>query len=443
MPRNFRGEAISAFFVILLLLFAGLSAWLLSTVNSDGTATATAAAIIAQVTESVDTISVTRESREAPATATLEPTATETETATTAPTETQPPISTETSTVTAEPTATEIQPPIATQTDIAVPTETPQPPTRTETSTPTDTPTDDPTETEAIKQTDAASLTKERVEVQDAATATETRTPEPTVTLTVTSTPTDTSTPTPTATSTPTEPSTPTPTATDTPTDTPTATATPTPTATFAPSITPTMTPSVTQAPSDTPVPTLTPTTAPCGQPPGWASYTVQRGNTLFSIARAVDSTVGELRTVNCIADADNIATGEVLFVPNLPTGPVRTGVPRIMNDTEAQQVSIEGCSVAASSVASPGPGQRLSGTFNVVGTATLPEGFSYYRLEVRPDFATTYNFYSSSETPVNNGVLGNINPALFGPGLHYIRLTVVDNTGNFIEPCVIPVIFD
>ncbi|MEM6281041.1 MAG: LysM peptidoglycan-binding domain-containing protein [Chloroflexota bacterium] len=365
MPRNFRGEALAAFFVVLLLALVGLSAWLLSTVNTQD-APITRTAVVGGGTESVDTIAVTRTTRQQ---------------------------------VSVTPTAA----PSATPT--MVPTDTP---------TATDSPV--PTVTVAIKQTDTvlASPTKEVIVVEDTATNTPTETPSDT----------------------------PSPTATNTPTATHTPTRTPLPTVTFTPSVTPTVTPSVTQAPSDTPVATSVPVTAPCERPSGWSAYTVQRGNTLFSIARAVQSSVGELRTVNCIANADNITTGQVLFVPNAPNSPVRTGVPRMMSDAEARRVSGEGCGIAASSVVVPLAGQRLSGTFDVVGTATLP-GFSYYRLEVRPDFATTYNFYARSETPVNNGLLGNINAGLFGPGLHYIRLTVVDDTGNFIEPCVIPVIFD
>jgi hypothetical protein len=39
--------------------------------------------------------------------------------------------------------------------------------------------------------------------------------------------------------------------------------------------------------------------------------------------------------------------------------------------------------------------------------------------------------------------VLGNVNADLFDDGLYWVRLVVVDKTGNFIEPCAIPVIFE
>jgi hypothetical protein len=168
----------------------------------------------------------------------------------------------------------------------------------------------------------------------------------------------------------------------------------------------------------------------------------VQYGNTLFSIARAVGSTVGELRTVNCIADADNIGVGDILFVPRMPNGPVRTGIPQLPEASEVINFQSVGCTIPASSINGPAPGTRLSGLFTVSGTAALDD-FQFYRLEVRPDFPNIYNFYARSEQQVVNGTLGQINAELFDDGLYWVRLTVVDTTGNFIQPCAIPVIFE
>lgn len=138
------------------------------------------------------------------------------------------------------------------------------------------------------------------------ATATGTSTPTNTATqtLTATFTPSDT----PTATRTPSNTPSPTPTATltDTPTYTPTNTATLTPTRTPRPtetfSIYPTNTPSVTPTASHTPEGYVG-----CSSPAGWPTYVVQRGDTLFSIARAVESSVSVLQTANCIVNVDSI----------------------------------------------------------------------------------------------------------------------------------------
>lgn len=257
--------------------------------------------------------------------------------------------------------------------------------------------------------------------------------------------PTDTNTNTPT--STPTDTDTPT----STPTDTNTPTATPTPTDTLTPTATATWTllPGATSGilpTTEAPVTQVaqsreTDTPAPCTQPPGWDVYIVQRGNTLFSIARAVKSTVAELKAVNCIQDGDLIVAGMALFVPQLPTQPIRTSVP--VNQATGMDLNPVGCADPRVQITSPVSSQRVSGVFEVYGTAN-PAAFWYYKLEVRPESTGVYNFYMDSESPVANGLLGQIDAEVFGDGLHWVRLTVVDNTGN-IAPggiCDFPVFF-
>lgn len=307
-------------------------------------------------------------------------------------------------------------------------------PTLTPTATHTNTPTNTPTVTPTYTSTQTATATNTQT-----ATAAPTTTRQRTRTG-VASARTEEITPTKTSTATHTQTATSTPTVTDTPSATHTGTPTATPTNTPTPSATYTRPPTATPTVTDTP--SATATREPCSKPAGWATYTVQPGNTLFSIARAVSSTVGELRTVNCIPDADNIDVNQVLFVPHPPNGPVRTGVPRVPERHTVQRLPTEGCSVPASSLSSPSVGQHLSGSFTVTGTAAL-DNFQYYKLEVRPDFTNVYNFYSRSDVPVMNGVLGNVNADLFDDGLYWVRLVVVDKTGNFIEPCAIPVIFE
>lgn len=223
-----------------------------------------------------------------------------------------------------------------------------------------------------------------------------------------------------------------------------TATATVTdmpPTNTYTPTATATVTDT---PPTSTYTPTVLASPAPCSQPEGWTTYTVERGNTLFSIARAVGSTVGELRTVNCLADADNIDVNDVLFVPRAPLGPVRTGVPVVQDAESIAGLQVAGCNSPASRIAAPIAGQRLSGAFSLTGTATIDDDmFQFYRIEVRPDFTNVYNFYSRSDVPVLDGVLGQVNADLFDAGLYWVRLTVVDKTGNYIEPCAVPIFFE
>jgi LysM repeat protein len=166
----------------------------------------------------------------------------------------------------------------------------------------------------------------------------------------------------------------------------------------------------------------------------------VQSGNTLFAIALAVNSTVDELKDANCIADSDSIRTGQVLFVPRAPQQPVAT----LSAGGNSQNLSVLGCANPEVVIVAPSSNERLSGVFTVYGTATRAD-FWYYKIEVRPNASTIYNFYSDSYTPVVNGVLGQINTTLFGKGVHWVRLSVVNLGGGILEDsfCEVPFVFE
>lgn len=59
-----------------------------------------------------------------------------------------------------------------------------------------------------------------------------------------------------------------------------------------------------------------------CGPPPGWTVYTVQQGNTLFSLARWTNTTVAQVQAANCLS-ADIIYIGQPLYLPAMPTATV------------------------------------------------------------------------------------------------------------------------
>ncbi|MEO8396681.1 MAG: hypothetical protein ABI700_27055, partial [Chloroflexota bacterium] len=91
--------------------------------------------------------------------------------------------------------------------------------------------------------------------------------------------------------------------------------------------------------------------------------------------------------------------------------------------------------------IIAPPAGQTVTGIFNLVGAASLPNGGSY-RVEIRPDSTPVFMAYSHASVSVIGGVLAEINSDLFDDGLHWIRLTVFDKNGNSTQSCAIPVIF-
>ncbi len=67
--------------------------------------------------------------------------------------------------------------------------------------------------------------------------------------------------------------------------------------------------------------PVATPTRVACGPPPGWVQYTVQSGNTLFSLSQAFGVSVSQLQQANCMPYSQtSIQAGQRIWVPNVAT---------------------------------------------------------------------------------------------------------------------------
>ena len=99
---------------------------------------------------------------------------------------------------------------------------------------------------------------------------------------------------------------------------------TPTATTTTTPSPTPTM--AVTVTPTPSPTATSEPTTAACVRTPlpGWVSYVIQSGDSLFELSLLTNTTVEKLQEVNCLTDT-TLSIGRTLW---LPFNPAATAVP-------------------------------------------------------------------------------------------------------------------
>jgi LysM repeat protein len=65
------------------------------------------------------------------------------------------------------------------------------------------------------------------------------------------------------------------------------------------------------------PPPTGTP--PPCSQPAGWTEYIVGPGDNLSQIASSHNTTLADLRRVNCLGNSSLIQNGQSLFVPPIP----------------------------------------------------------------------------------------------------------------------------
>jgi len=73
--------------------------------------------------------------------------------------------------------------------------------------------------------------------------------------------------------------------------------------------------------------PSGAPTAAACNLATGWYPYVVKLGDTLYSLARRIDSSVDIIITGNCLT-SDRIYTGQVILLPKLPPVSYPTATP-------------------------------------------------------------------------------------------------------------------
>lgn len=185
-----------------------------------------------------------------------------------------------------------------------------------------------------------------------------------------------------------------------------------------------------------------------CAGQLGWGIYVVQPGDTLYAIARAVGSSMAELRAANCIPDRATLGAGLFLSVPRQPLQPVQTSIPiipppTVLPGTPSDIIPLTqiGCTDPSAIIRSPQVGQEANGMLDVYGTADVAR-FGTYRIDILPSLAPDFELWDERDVPVRNGLLASINTDFFDDGLHYIRLLVYDRFGQNALPCVIPVIF-
>jgi len=121
---------------------------------------------------------------------------------------------------------------------------------------------------------------------------------------------------------------------------------------------------------------------------------------------------------------------------PTPPTRPTDTPAVAVTNTPVVRPPACPNPNVR---ITSPGANQVIQGNFAVRGTANHAN-FQYYKIEVGPganpgdqQWTVVGQLHNS---PVNGGVLATFNSAAYPPGTYTLRLVVVDQTGNFPEPC-------
>jgi len=97
----------------------------------------------------------------------------------------------------------------------------------------------------------------------------------------------------------------------------------------------------------------------------------------------------------------------------------------------------MSGCIPDEIMITSPKPGAEVKGTVKITGTANA-KNLAFYKYEIAPVGTQNWATVAADRDPVKDGDLGELNTIALTNGDYFLRLVVVDNVGNSLEPCVI-----
>lgn len=125
------------------------------------------------------------------------------------------------------------------------------------------------------------------------------------------------------------------------------------------------------------------------------------------------------------------------LPTPTFTYAPPPPPAPPTIVPTAIPAVSSPLCTDTRARINNPGNGSIVSGSFNIVGSATH-EQFQFYKIEYAPGASTdqAFVYLAGGNNPINGGVLATVDSGIWPNGTWTIRIVVVDQTGNFPPPC-------
>lgn len=112
--------------------------------------------------------------------------------------------------------------------------------------------------------------------------------------------------------------------------------------------------------------------------------------------------------------------------------GVVPVGTPEV-------QSGMSGCVPDQIMLTDPRPGEEISGTITLTGTADIPN-FGFYKYEIAPQGTNIWTTISAGANPIKDDELGKWDTTSITNGDYFLQLVILDNVGQTLEPCVIAV---
>jgi hypothetical protein len=131
--------------------------------------------------------------------------------------------------------------------------------------------------------------------------------------------------------------------------------------------------------------------------------------------------------------------TLNLLVTPEGTLSPEQATQAALSPATQAVPSGMSGCIPDQIMITAPEPGDPVSGTVEISGTASIPN-FGFFKYEVAPMGSQNWATISAGREPKVNEVLGPWNTTSLTNGDYFLRLVITDNVGVSLEPCVIAV---
>ena len=131
--------------------------------------------------------------------------------------------------------------------------------------------------------------------------------------------------------------------------------------------------------------------------------------------------------------------TLDLLLTPAGTLSPAEATQAALSPVTQEVPSGMSGCIPEQIMITSPESGEAISGTIQIVGTASVPN-FGFYKYEVAQMGSQNWATISAGRDPTVNAQLGSWNTTALTNGDYFLRLVITDNVGASLEPCVIAV---
>jgi hypothetical protein len=131
--------------------------------------------------------------------------------------------------------------------------------------------------------------------------------------------------------------------------------------------------------------------------------------------------------------------TLDLLLTPAGTLSPAEETQAALSPATQEVPSGMSGCIPNQIMITSPEPGDLVSGTVNIAGTASVPN-LGFYKYEIALMGTQNWATISAGREPKVNTTLGPWNTTSLTNGDYFLRLVITDNVGTTLEPCVIAV---